>query len=435
MNETVRSFLEFVRQSPTAFHAADTVVRTLTAAGYTLLRENEAWDIRAGGRYVVTRNRSAAVAFRIPESGAAPFRIAASHADSPMFKLKPLCEEEACGRYLRLNAEPYGGMLMSTWLDRPLSVAGRLLVRTGDGVRTVLTDLGRDALVIPNQPIHFNRDANNGYSYNAQVDLLPLWGGAEDKGALQRELAEKAGVQPDEIVASDLFLYNRMPGTVWGAKENYFSAPRIDDLECAWTSLQAMLTAGEGGGFRVWAMLDNEEVGSASKQGADSTFLEDTLRRAAYALGCGDPEFRALASSGFMVSADNAHAVHPNHPEKYDADNRVWMNGGVVLKHSANQKYTTDAVSAAVFSEICRAAEVPVQQFANRSDLRGGSTLGNIANAHLSMNTVDIGLAQLAMHSSWETAGTEDIPLMIRALRVFYETDLRMTEDGVWQLK
>ena len=435
MSQPVNTFLDYVRQSPTAFHAVETGVRALKDKGFQLLQEGHAWNIVPGGSYVVTRNRSAAIALRIPDQGAAPFQIVASHADSPMFKLKPVFEDLSCGQYLRLNVEPYGGMLMSTWLDRPLSVAGRLLIRTPDGLKTCLVDLSRDALVIPNQPIHFNREANDGYKYNAQVDLLPLWGGAEDQGKLLQELCSACGASAEDVAGYDLYLYNRMPGTVWGAEQSFFSSPRIDDLECAWTSLQALLEAKPGNQIQVWALMDNEEVGSSSKQGADSSFLSDTLHRVLTSLGCADSEARSLIASSFMVSADNAHAVHPNHPEKYDAENRVWMNGGIVIKHSANQKYTTDAVSCAVFSEICRKAGVRVQHFANRSDLRGGSTLGNIANTHTSMNTVDIGLAQLAMHSSWETAGVQDLPDMIHALQAYYETELRMQEDGLWQLK
>ena len=232
-------------------------------------------------------------------------------------------------------------------------------------------------------------------------------------------------------MGSDLFLYNRMPGTAWDA---YFSCPRIDDLECAWTSLQAFLAAKAEGHINVCAVFDNEEVGSSTKQGADSSFLTDVLSRVSACLGASDAQFRAAAAGSFMVSADTAHAVHPNHPEKYDMGNRTFMNGGVVIKHNANQKYTTDGVSSAVFASICEKAGVPVQHFANRSDVLGGSTLGNIANTHLSMNTVDIGLAQLAMHSAYETAGAKDVQHMVDALTCFYQTDIRVTEDGSVEL-
>ena len=430
MADHVQLFLDFVRKSPSAFHAVKTLCAALDAGGFTPLSETQPWRIVPGGKYYVTRNLSSIVAFAVPETGFAHFQIVSSHSDSPTFKLKHICEDETAGGYLRLNVERYGGMIMSTWFDRPLSIAGRVLVREGSALTTRLVDLGRDAVLIPNMPIHFNREVNDGYKYNAQVDLLPLYGGAGSKGMLKAELARAAGVSEDAIVAQDLFLYARTPGSVWGAQSEFFSCPRIDDLECAYTSAAAFLASEAVGHINVLAVLDNEEVGSGSKQGADSTFLSDVLYRAGAALGASDSEIRAAIAASFMASADNAHAVHPNHPEKYDAQNRTLMNGGVVIKHNANQKYTTDAVSCAVFSGLCAMAGVPVQHFANRSDMLGGSTLGNIANKHASMNTVDIGLAQLAMHSSYETAGCADVAHMVRALVLLYSHNIVMRADG-----
>jgi len=434
MNEHVLSFLDFIRQSPSAFHAVAAVCRTLHNNGFTRLHEHEAFDVVPGGKYFVTRNNSSVIALTVPETGFAPFNIVASHSDSPTFKLKPNCEEVVLGQYTRLNVERYGGMIMSTWFDRPLSIAGRVVVRSGGRLTTRLIDFDRDAVLIPNMPIHFNREINDGYKYNAQSDLLPVYGDADDKGTLQDEIAKLCGVPGEDVLSCDLFLYNRMEGSVWGAKNEFFSCPRIDDLECAYTSLEAFLAARGAQQINVLAIFDNEEVGSGSKQGADSTFLTDVLARVSSALGATDSQYRAAVSASFMVSADNAHAVHPNHPEKYDADNRTYMNGGVVIKHNANQKYTTDAVSDALFTMICKKAGVPVQHFSNRSDIAGGSTLGNIANAHASMNTVDIGLAQLAMHSSCETAGCRDVEYMIRALTAFYETEIKTLADGGYEL-
>ena len=431
----MNSFIDFVRRSPSAFHAVHTICAQLDAAGFTRLDEGEPFAVAPGSRCYVTRNRSSVIAFTVPQQGFSPFAIVASHSDSPTFKLKPGYEEEALGQYVRLNVERYGGMIMSTWLDRPLSIAGRALVREGGALRTHLVDLGRDAVLIPNMPIHFNREINDGYKFNPQVDLLPLYGDTQAKGALAAEIASLCGAKPEDVLSADLFLYNRTPGSVWGAHGEFFSCPRIDDLECAYTSLQAFLTAEHAAHISVYAVFDNEEVGSGTKQGADSSFLTDVLARVGAALGADDAALRAAACRSFMVSADNAHAVHPNHPEKYDAENRVFMNGGVVIKHNANQKYTTDAVSSAIFSEICARAGVPVQHFANRSDVLGGSTLGNIANTHLSMNTVDIGLAQLAMHSSYETAGTKDVAYMTDALKAFYEAEIDMRGDGEFRIK
>ena len=434
MNRYVQPFLDYLAASPTAFHAVEQAKRQLLAAGYTCLNEQEAYGLKAGGRYFVTRNQSSLIAFRVPAKGLAPFRITASHVDSPALKLKALMEDRAVKPYVRLNAEKYGGTILSTWLDRPLSVAGRLLIRTEHGIESRLCDLGRDAAVIPNLAIHFNRNVNDGYAFNVQKDMMALWGDDAEEGSLLAELA--AGVRADakDVAGHDLFLYSRTPGTVWGAQNEYLSAGRLDDLECAWTCLQAFLSA-EGGEdhLNVYALFDNEEVGSLSKQGADSSLLADTLLRIGEALGAGAGETRAAMAAGFMASADNAQALHPNHPDKYDAQNRVLMNRGVVIKYSANQKYTTDGVSSALFSEVCQAANVPVQSFVNRSDIIGGATLGGLSNTHVSLNTVDIGLAQLAMHSAWETAGVHDLPYMIDALRMFYSAELRMTGDGLWE--
>ena len=418
--DNLELFLNFIEQSPTAFHAVANLKESLREAGYRELKEKDPWLVDDGGKYFVTRNDSAIIAFAVPRSGFSSFRIAAAHSDSPTFKLKPSFEDRADGAYLRLNVEKYGGVILSTWLDRPLSVAGRLVIRDGEGIATRLVNLDRDAMVIPNLPIHFNREVNDGYKWDLKTDLCPLYGEAEDGGRLMAELAESAGISPENVLAHDLFLYSRQPGSIWGAEDAFFSCGRIDDLECAWGCMRAMEKAETREHIRVCAVFDNEEVGSRTKQGADSTFLYDTLTRIGFALGASDGEIRAAMADGFMVSADNAHAVHPNHPEIYDRQNRVYMNRGVVIKHNASQKYTTDAVSSALFTLACEKAGVPVQHFANRSDLPGGSTLGNLSNAHVSMNTVDIGLAQLAMHSACETAGTKDLDYLIRAMTAFW---------------
>ena len=431
----IKDFLSFIEKTPSAFHAVKALCDLLLDAGAEELNEGEAWQLEPGKRYFVTRNRSSVIAFDVPACGLSHFQIVSSHSDSPAFKLKNTCEDAVAGHYVRLNTERYGGLIMSTWFDRPLSIAGRVLVKTETGFETRLVDLGRDAVVIPNMPIHFNREVNDGYKINPQVDTLPLYAEGAETGRLMQEVAAACGAKPEDIAGQDLFLYTRMPGSIWGADDAFFSCPRIDDLECAWTSLQAFLSTRAQNHVNVCAVFDNEEVGSSTKQGADSTFLADVLFRICASLGASDAQTRALIVKSFMVSADNAHAVHPNHPEKYDAQNRTFMNGGVVIKHNANQKYTSDGVSAAVFSAVCEKAGVPVQHFANRSDILGGSTLGNIANVHASMNTVDIGLAQLAMHSAYETAGVKDVQYMVDALESFYGTDIRVEADGVIGIK
>ncbi len=420
MLDYLEGFLTFAEQAPTAFHAAAHFAESLRGKGYRELKETDPWLIDAGGKYYVVRNDSALIAFAVPATGFAPFRIVAAHGDSPTFKLKPVFEDRTGEGYVRLNVEKYGGMIMSTWLDRPLSVAGRLVIREGENIAVRLVNLDRDAVLIPNMPIHFNRDVNSGFSYDPQTDLLPLYGYGEDCGSLMKEIAESAGVAEEDIVAHDLFLYSRQSGSVWGADDAFFSCGRIDDLECAYGAMTAMTDSVPRETVNVCAVFDNEEVGSTTRQGADSGFLYDTLTRLGTALGASGGEIRAAIAGSVMVSADNAHAVHPNHPEKYDRQNRTWMNRGIVIKHNANQKYTTDAVSSARFECLCRKAGVPVQHFANRSDIPGGSTLGNISNSHVSMETVDIGLAQLAMHSACETAGVRDLDWLIQALKAFW---------------
>ncbi len=426
-----QKLIDFIKKSPTGFHAIDTIVRELE--GFEPLQESENWRLQPGGKYYVTRNRSSIIAFTLPKAPFKAFQLIASHSDSPTFKIKENAEI-AKGKYVQLDTERYGGMIMSSWFDRPLSVAGRVLARTEKGIKTILVDLDKDLLIIPNVAIHMNREINNGYKYNAAVDTFPLWGSDETKDTFKAEVAKAAGVAPEDILGADLFLYNRMEGRVWGVKDEYVSAPRLDDIECAFASVEALKAAGDSHHANVCCVFDNEEVGSTTKQGADSSFLYDVLRRILLSLGRGEEDYYKALAASFMLSADNAHAVHPNHPEYSDPVNQTQMNGGIVVKFNANQKYTTDGVSEAVFHQICQKANVPVQHYANRSDLPGGGTLGNISGSHVSINTLDIGLAQLAMHSCYETAGTKDIDYMIDGMKAFYETDIECAADGEYKL-
>ena len=429
--EGLKAFLKF---SSSTFHAVDAICKVLTKAGFTRLQECGKWAVQPGGKYFVTRNQSSVIAFSVPKKGFAPVQIVASHSDSPVFRIKQHAELEVAGKYVQLNTERYGGMIMSTWMDRPLSVAGRVLVRTRQGVESRLVKVDRDMLLIPNLAIHMNREMNDSNKLNAQVDMMPLYGDASAKGSFDALIAEAAGVKPEQIAGSDLYLYNRMEPSVWGREDCYISAPRLDDLECAYTSLCAFTEAKSVEHINMYCVFDNEEVGSGTRQGADSTFLSDVLTRIACALNAGSERMCECLASSFMVSADNAHALHPNHPEKADAQNRPYMNEGIVVKFSANQKYTTDGLTNAVFADICSRANVPVQYYSNRSDILGGSTLGNISSAHVSIPSVDIGLAQLAMHSSFETAGTRDAEYMVRGLKAFYETEIRASADGAYTL-
>ena len=420
--------LDFIERSPSVFHVIGNLGAALRGAGYTPLSERDRWQLSPGGKYYVVRGGSSLIAFRIPAAKRwAGFRLAVSHADSPCFRLKfhPELPGNGC---LRLSTEKYGGMLMSTWFDRPLSVAGRVLVKEKGGLACRLVDLDRDLLVIPSVAIHMNRNANDGLRLLANVDTLPLAGGEDAAGCLRAMLAEAAGAAEEDLADGDLFLYCRGRGTVIGLKDEFLLSPKLDGLECAWSCMHGFL-AGEdaqGAALPVCGIFDNEEVGSVTKQGAGSLFLRDTLRRICAASGYSEPDFLALLSESFLVSADNAHAVHPNHPEYADLANSPRMNGGVVIKYNASQRYATDAVSAAVFRAVCDDAGVPVQVFANRSDLAGGSTIGSITDTHLPVPTVDIGLAQLAMHSAVETAGAADLEYLTRAMRAYYAADLRL---------
>lgn len=423
---SIEGMMRFLQESPVPFFAVNNIGRILSHEGFSKLNENEDWTIVPGGKYYVTRNGSSIIAFTIPKKGFAPLIAVASHSDSPMFKIKPYPELILQGQYTMLNTERYGGMILSTWLDRPLSVAGRVLARTDRGLVSRLVDMKKDVALIPNLAIHMNREMNESNRYNAQIDMMPLIGDLNSKGRFAEEVAKSAGVSG--YVACDLYLYNRMEPRLWGIDNSYISAPRLDDLECAYTSLCAFLGAKPVDHINMYCVFDNEEVGSGTRQGADSTFMDDVINRCAEVLGASVNDTRKALASSLMISADNAHALHPNHPEKADAVNRPLMNKGIVLKFSANQKYTTDGISAGIFSEICKRVNVPVQVFANRSDVLGGSTLGNIASTHVSIPSVDIGLAQLAMHSAYETAGVKDIGYMVTALTECYNTELH--SDG-----
>ena len=423
MDNRISALRAFLDASHSVYHAAEYLAKTLEEAGYTRLAEKDAWKLVPGGKYYLTRGGTAVMAFRIPTDTPRGFMLSASHSDRPTFKIKENCE--LSGKYTRLTTEKYGGMLMAPWLDRPLSVAGRVMVRTEKGVRAKLIDIDRDLLMIPNVAIHMNRQANDGYKWNPAVDTLPLAGGKDAAGKFAKLLEAEAG---GEILGHDLYLYVRQKSTVWGVEEEYISSAALDDLECAWGCTQGFLRAGESTAIPVLCVFDSEEVGSSSVQGAASNLLEDTLARICGGLGLELP--RMLAQS-FMVSADNAHAIHPNHPEYADPNNAPLVNGGVVLKFNASQRYCTDGVAAAIFRSVCAKADVPVQTYCNRADIPGGSTLGNISLGHVSIPTADIGLPQLAMHSCYETAGVKDALWLEDAMEAFYGAALRSSGETI----
>ncbi len=426
MENTIQKLTAFLDGAKSVYHAAAQIAAELEQAGYTCLQESQNWDLMPGGKYYLTRGGTAVMAFRIPEGTPKGFMMSASHADRPTFKVKE--NGTLAGKYTRLAVERYGGMLMGTWLDRPLSVAGRVLVQTDRGIESKLVDIDRDLLLIPNVAIHMNRQANEGYKWNPAVDLLPLMGGADAKERFDALLKEAAG---GEILGHDLYLYVRQKASVWGLDEEFLSSAALDDLECAWCCTQGFLKADPSGSVPVLCVFDSEEVGSSSLQGAASDLLENLLGRICAAMGW---DLTQLLASSFMVSADNAHAVHPNHPELADAANAPVMNGGVVMKFNANQRYTTDGMSGGVFRTVCKRAQVPVQTYYNRADLPGGSTLGNISLCHVSVPTVDVGLPQLAMHSSYETAGVKDVQFLVTAMQCYYETALEQIRDGNYRI-
>ena len=427
MNNRTKALMDYLDKAHSVFHAVAGLVDELKSAGYTALHERDEWHLVPGGKYYLTCGGSAVMAFRVPQAPAEGFLMSASHADRPTFKMKENGELKSA--YTRLAVERYGGMLIAPWLDRPLSLAGRVMVETEDGIESKLVDIDRDLMMIPNVAIHMNRQANDGYKWNPAVDTLPLLGGKETAGMLNALLEEAAG---GKILGHDMTLYVRQKATVWGVENEYISAQALDDLQCAWCCTQGFLQGGESESIPVLCVFDSEEVGSSSLQGAASNLLEALLQRICRSLNL---DYHRMLAQSFMVSADNAHALHPNHPELADAANAPVMGGGVVIKYNANQRYTTDGVSAALFRKVCARAEVKVQTYCNRADIAGGSTLGNISLGHVSVPSVDIGLPQLAMHSCYETAAVADAIALEEAMAAYYGCTLLHSADGVFELK
>ena len=431
IEKEVQELLSFIDGNPTAYHTTASVRNILLNASFSELLESRRWQLEPGRSYFVCRNGSSILAFRMGEQlENYSFNVAAAHTDSPCFRIKENAEIHMGRKYTKLNTEGYGGMICSTWMDRPLSVAGRVLIKENNAITSRLLTLDRDLLMIPSVAIHMNREVNDKASYNKQVDMLPLLGGAAEEGVLKKLVAAELQVAEDQILGSDLFLCIREKAAVWGCNEEFISSGRLDDQQCVFGILKGFLNAHSARSINVAAFFDNEEVGSGTKQGAASTFLYDVLHRIAQSLGGNDEDFHRAVASSFMVSADNAHAVHPNHPEHTDVNNCTYMNKGVVIKTHAGQKYTSDGMSVAAARELAARAGVPLQYFANRSDKVGGSTLGNLAMAQVSMNCVDIGLPQLAMHSCYETAGARDIVSLIRLMEEFYASHFEETASG-----
>ena len=431
MSETIYSdrVVDLLKRSPSAFHVVQNMKEILLSEGYCEIREDRPFDLEPGEKYFVTRNGSSIIAFRVPNERIRRIAISSTHNDSPTFKVKP---NPVMGKQnlLSLNVEPYGGMIMSSWLDRPLSIAGRVMIeRDLPFIESRLFDYDRDFCVIPSVAIHMNRGVNDGYAYNPAIDLIPLFSIQEDEFSFNSFLAAELGVKEDEILGFDLQLYVRDSTKIVGKKSEFLLSPKLDDLSSAYASLYGFIDSHPGQDLLpIFASFDNEEVGSMTKQGADSDFLESILLRIKEAVGLLENEYRAALASSWMLSVDNAHANHPNHPEYSDPTTKVFMGQGIVIKYNANQKYTTDAPSAAMVKEVAKAAGLNVQEFTNRSDLRGGGTLGAIANSHISIRTVDIGIPQLAMHSSVEICAVSDINDMGKLIEYFFSLNIPAIE-------
>ena len=409
-----------IEESPVSFQTVDYMKKTLLANGFLELKEGETWEIKKKQSYFVTRNDSSMICFRIPDKKADGFHLIASHTDSPSFKIKANPEITVEKAYVKLNVEKYGGMIMSSWFDRPLSIAGRVFYEEDGQIVSELLHIKRNLLVIPNFAIHMNREINQGYNYNPQVDLLPILTQEEDM-TLYDLIAKELGIQKEQILSDELFLYVRQSGTILGAGKEWILSPRLDDLQCAYAALQGILGAMPQDKIALCAFFDNEEVGSGTKQGAGSTFFPEVLKRISYLCGKNEEEYYMAVADSFMLSADNAHAVHPNYQYKTDPTKSSYINEGIVLKYNASQKYTTDANSAALVKYLCKKEKIKCQVFFNRSDMLGGSTLGNILTGQVSIKAADIGLPQLSMHSTYETAGCKDLDDMITLMGSFYE--------------
>ncbi len=418
--ENAKKLLEFIEKSPSMFHCVNEIKNMALTAGYTEKKENEDWNF-GSGKYFVSRNDSSAALIDIPKGDIKGFHVVASHSDSPCYKVKENPDISVEGHYRRINVEKYGGMIINSWLDRPLSVAGRVVVDGKEGLERHLVNISEDLMVIPNLAIHMNRDVNKGYEYHVQKDMCPLTCSIPEGKKLVEIVSDRTGIPGENILGEDLFLYVRDRGRIIGSERDMILSPKLDDLECVYSSVRAIIESEAKSYINICIVFDNEEVGSGTSQGADSTFFTDILNEIKKGICIDECELRKMIANSLLISADNAHAVHPAYPEKSDPTNRPYINGGVVIKYHGGQKYTTDGRTGAMIKAMCKRAGVPYQTFANHSDSAGGSTLGNISTAHVSMPSVDIGLPQLAMHSAVETAGVRDLGYLIKLLKEFYQ--------------
>lgn len=420
MKNSIKDLCTFLKNSKTQYHAVSELSKKLDEEGFIRLYEHEPWELSVGQLYYTVRDGSSLIAWRNTFGG---FMISAAHTDSPCFRVKG---SVTSGAYVKLETEKYGGMINYTWLDRPLTVAGRLALRTEKGIIMKLCDIGKTELVIPSLAIHMNRNVNESLKLNPAVDLLPLASLAG--GADVFELAAKSvGAKKEEIVAHELFLVSAEEPRLFGTNGEFILSPRLDDLASVYAAFDGFMNMEAGLSTPVFAVFDNEEVGSETKQGAASTFLRDTLRR----ISESEEHYLERLGSSFMISADNAHAIHPNHPEVADKSNAPVLGGGVVVKYNANQRYATDALSDGLLRRIAEGAGVKLQSYFNRADLPGGSTLGSISDTRVSVPTVDIGLPQLAMHSANESMAAKDFVDMKKLFSKFFGSTLYIEKNCI----
>lgn len=423
-----QNLIDYIYTSPTAFNAVKTSKDLLMENGFNELKINEKWQLEVGGKYFITKNSSSLIAFIINSDNMQDgFRIIGSHSDSPTFRIKPNAEISVENTYLKLNTEAYGGAILSTWFDRPLSIAGRVVLKSKNILcpREEIININRPICIIPNIAIHMNRNINDGYKFSKQKDTLPLVGlineTLEKNEFLLNEIIKELNANKEDIIDFDLYLYEYEKGSIIGPNEEFISSSRLDNLSMAHASLHGLIDSNGENGINIVAIFDNEEVGSSTKQGADSNMLSNIMERICISLGKNREEFFTAIYSSFMISADLAHALHPNVTEKHDPTNRPVIGGGPVIKISANQAYTSDAFSSSVYKCICEKCGVKYQQFVNRSDERGGSTIGPISSTHLDINSVDIGSPILSMHSIRELGGVEDHYNIYKTFVAFYQ--------------
>ncbi len=425
------NFVEFLNSSHSPFHAVAEVEKKLNDAGFIKLRENATWNLENNRFYYVVRNQSSLIAFKIPEMiNVKSVNIVASHSDSPALRIKPIPAIRD-GHYGKLGVEVYGGAILSTWLDRPLSIAGRVTVKENGVLVNRLVDFDDETVIIPNVAIHQNREINSGYKWNEQVDIVPMVDDKDNEKYLENLICEKLGCDRDNIMGHELYLYNQEKAKLWGNQKQFISGQRIDNLESVFTSTEAFLNSYSNNSINVIGIFDNEEVGSMTRQGMASSFLADIIERVFACFYYSRNDVKAVLANSFLLSADNGHAVHPNHPELYDGVNAVYLNQGVVIKTAARMSYINDSASWGIVKQLADRAGVPYQMFANKSGSRGGGTQTAISSVTLPIMASDIGLAQLAMHSCYETAGAKDVDFMIDLMSELFNSTVTVDEERI----